>query len=68
MNQNKSMVTLALMAAHEISFRNGVAFVVSVLVAGWVIAAIRASLFGHQYFNITVAGVAANAQLLCGAA
>jgi hypothetical protein len=36
MSQIKNMVTLALMAAHEISFRNGVAFFVYfwVLVTG----------------------------------
>jgi len=48
MNQTRGMVTLASMAAHEISLGNGVAFVVyfPVLVAGWVIAAIRAPLLG----------------------
>jgi hypothetical protein len=36
MSQIKNMVTIALMAAHEISFRNGMAFFVYfwVLVAG----------------------------------
>jgi hypothetical protein len=54
MNQIKGMVTLALIAAHEIFLQNGLAFVVyfSVLVAGWVVAAIRAPLFGHQYLTL----------------
>jgi hypothetical protein len=48
MSQIEGMVTHALMAAHEISLRNGAAFFVYfwVLVAGWVIVAIRAPLFG----------------------
>jgi hypothetical protein len=48
MNQIKSMVTLASMAAHEISLRNGAGSlsIIWVLVAGRVIVAIRALLFG----------------------
>jgi hypothetical protein len=58
------------MAAQEISLRNGVAFFVYfwVLVASWIIVAIRAPLIGDQYLTLLFAGVAANAQLLCDAA